>query len=626
MSSDLNGVQGLRGTAVPPHSLANVVGPSRAVVRVTPAVSSPGMAGGQPWSRSGVALEALLRDEDLLEQRQDVRQGATAMGLSQARGALLRQLPGDALAALDDVWSGAQRSEEGWYLRAGALTVLGLPGEGDRVATDGLTQRPHSVALRYLQAVARSLTGDWQGARAALTEALEASPGNAVLRLQQAVVLGRQGRMADAHALLAEVQQHDPQHPAVPWARGVLRGLTADYARGEARQTTRMASGEFTVVDEEGFTPWLDASHAGGPYARQQGQADDGVEGTFIENLGRWRAAGGGDRLEEAFRALGERLAQRLTRPSTVLPTEDLRELLRALSTGGTLLGTCSPDQAHAARTLLGQLLESFRQLGGITTARPTPSVGLVALVAALSRADHAEAGRLWRRTSLAVPPEARSLMQALLDGARAAPRTMGGNAHAGTRINASAQGRTDGMAEPASDGAPGGMPAGPSVSAIVRNERDDGALPPVRFGLSLLRESADGGRCEVGDDAMGSVTGWNGGRVTPYGPAEALVEVRRSAGSVGETEGRVALSRVETTGTGWGEARAMSGLVGAEARRAQPHGGRDDGHWPRLAAVLCVVLAAGASVLGANAAAIALAAGAVWLGMRRSTTGRRRN
>ncbi|MFO0205060.1 MAG: hypothetical protein ACK54L_02735, partial [Betaproteobacteria bacterium] len=79
-------------------------------------------------------LSDLLLTADILEQRDGVAPVALEMGLEGARAALLRHQPGDALAALERVWSTAQRSEEGWYLRSGALTVMGLPGEGDRIA------------------------------------------------------------------------------------------------------------------------------------------------------------------------------------------------------------------------------------------------------------------------------------------------------------------------------------------------------------------------------------------------------------------------------------------------------------------------------------------------------------
>lgn len=85
-------------------------------------------------------------------------------------------------------------------------------------------------------------------------------------------------------------------------------------------------------------------------------------------------------------------------------------------------------------------------------------------------------------------------------------------------------------------------------------------------------------------------------------------------------TDLSAAVVRGEATGMGWGAAQAANALTG------EPHRGADaEGSGVRIVAVLCVALAVGASMLGFNAVAIALAAGAVWLGMRRSTKATRR-
>jgi hypothetical protein len=521
------------------------------------------------------------------------------MGLAQARTALLRQLPGDALAALDDVWSGAQRSEEGWYLRAGALTVLGLPGEGERVATEGLDLRPTSVALRYLQSVARAMTGDWSGARVALTGALDAVPDDPVLRLQQAVVLARQGHLADASEIVAAVQQQFADHPAVGWARTILRSLTADRARSEARETMPTEDEAFAPVvsfidlpdDEEPTRSTASFHNTAFPGMRNDREVGT-EEAAPIDDTVRWSPTDGGDLVEHAFASLGARIVRR----SEGLPTADMRVLMRALSAGGTLLGSCTPEQAHAARTLIGQLLDATRQLEASTVVRPTPSVGLAALLGALRRDDAPEALRLWRRSSLAVPPGARRLMQALLDGARgqteraaeASPRT----------------GRTE-----------AGVDWTVSAAAIVRSERDGAALLPVRFGLSLLTDAPE---LRTEQPEM------------PSGVSAAIMSVVHTpgAGFEGIRDGRVFTPRTpgmgvavdgviqgEATGMGWGGARAADLLHGQRAKDT-------DGAGARIAAVLCVALAVGASVFGFNAVGIALAVGAVWLGMRRSSSG----
>ncbi|HEY0929965.1 MAG TPA: tetratricopeptide repeat protein [Gemmatimonas sp.] len=576
MSSNLNGINGLRGTPITPATSSRPVGGARAVVRVTPTAPAEGIANEGPLSRSGLPLEALFGTEDLLETREAVPRGATAMGLAQARTALLRQLPGDALAALDDVWTGAQRSEEGWYLRGGALTVLGLPGEGERVAGEGLDLRPTSVALRYLQSVARSMSGDWSGARVALAGALDASPHDPVLRLQLAVVLARQGHLNDASELIAAVQQQFADHPAVGWARAILRSLSADRARSESR--------EAMGTDDE-FAPVVHFIDL--PDEPSQPDTEPAGEALPLDDTLRWSPTDGGDLVEHAFASLGARMMRR----ADGMPTADMRVLMRALSAGGTLMGSCTPEQAHAARTLIGQLLDATRQLEASTVVRPTPSVGLAALLGALRRNDPAEALRLWQRSSIVVPPGARRLMQALLDGARGGPES--------NEASTPRSGRTD-----------AGIDWTVSSSAIVRGERDGSALLPVRFGLSLLTDVPEQLRLEQTElPGMLNAAAMSVAR-TPGAGLEGIRDGRSAtpgsgAAGIGEVQG-------EATGIGWGGARAAD-LVHAQHRRDA------EGAGARIVAVLCVALAVGASVLGFNAVAIALAVGAVWLGVRRS-------
>lgn len=596
MSSNVNGVPGLRGTPITPATSTRPVGGARAVVRVTPTVSTERIGTDGPLSRSGLPLDALFETADLLETREPLPRGATAMGLAQARTALLRQLPGDALAALDDVWSGAQRSEEGWYLRAGALTVLGLPGEGERVASEGLDLRPTSLALRYLQSVTRAMTGDWSGARAALTNALDAAPEDPVLRLQQAVVLARQGHLSDASEIVAAVQQQFVDHPAVGWARAVLRTVATDRARRESRETISADDEGFASVvsfidlpaDDEPIsrTTPRDTTRAAGP------GLDDEIDAAAVDESVRWSPTDGGDLVEHAFASLGARLVRR----PEGLPTADMRVLMRALSAGGTLMGSCTPEQAHAARTLIGQLLDATRHLEASTVVRPTPSVGLAALLAALRRHDPAEALRLWQRSSIAVAPGARRLVQALLDGARGGPDQ--------AAESSPQRGRTD-----------TGVDWTMSSAGIVRNERDGAALLPVRFGLSLLTDAPEV-RSDAADLAGAPSAAANS---VMYTPGAGFEGIRDGRAFTPRTPGMGVASDLvvqgEATGLGWVGARAADLLQGPQQRETEAAGAR-------IAAVLCVVLAVGASVVGFNAVAIALAVGAAWLGMRRSTAG----
>ena len=642
MSSNLNGANGLRGSPLAPAPSVRPAAGVSAVVRVAPAVPTEDVGAEGPLHRSGLPLEDVLEQGDLLQTRTAVPRGAAAMGMAQARIALLRHLPGDALAALDEVWIGAERSEEGWYLRAGALTVLGLPGEADRVAGEGLERRPASLALRFLQSVARSITGDFSGARVALSPALESEPADPVLRLQQAVVLGRQGHLHDAGELISAVQQEFPDHPALAWARSAVRALTAEQTRSGGRETIGDASDIFAPVspaidaadnpveqpssagataferpalkrdprltpdgaegaDAEGAdAEGADVQGAGAPRAADVADAPEVADPELVSDraLEEWR-----DPVEGAFGSLGDRLVRR----GAGMSTTDLRLLMRALSNGGALTGQCTPEQAHAARTLIGQLLEGVRQLDSEPVIRRTSVAGLVAILSALRRGETTEALRLWQRSRVVVPPGGQRYMQALLDGAH-------GRGTIRDSEPMARSGRTD-----------AGVVWTVSASEIVRAERDGSALLPVRFGLSLLREEArtlprvrehlanlwaPGAGADLGAGAgVGAGAGAVAGSLVPSAGAgpdalrdqPAFTPDRAVDAIYGDPQG-------EATGAGWGGARAAAPLFRSPPRRA-------DGELGGLTTLLCVVLASAAAVLGYYAAGLVLAAGAIWLG-----------
>ncbi len=169
MPTDLPGIPGARVS--PPTPAPSATAPlSRALIPVAPLPPVEprpeiGAAPRTPFDRSGISLLDVLTDADQVLARGSVAPVELEVGLEQARSSLLRQLPTEALASLDQVWQGAQDTEEGWYLRTGALLVLGLPGEGDRVATEGLDAQPASLALRFARSLARLAMGDVTGAR-----------------------------------------------------------------------------------------------------------------------------------------------------------------------------------------------------------------------------------------------------------------------------------------------------------------------------------------------------------------------------------------------------------------------------------------------------------------------------
>ena len=100
--------------------------------------------------RSGLSARDLLSAPDQIVVRSKTPGLALGMGLEQARGALIRNQPTEALMTLDEVWEGARTTETGWYLRGGSLALLGLPAEASRIASQILNKRPDSIANRFL--------------------------------------------------------------------------------------------------------------------------------------------------------------------------------------------------------------------------------------------------------------------------------------------------------------------------------------------------------------------------------------------------------------------------------------------------------------------------------------------
>lgn len=570
MPPDLTGVPGIGRTPLLPASGARVSGPVRALPPVGPVGPRPAPAADTLLGRSGVGLGELLLTADLLDQREAVAPVALEMGLEEARASLLRLQPGDALAALDAIWAKAQRSEEGWYLRAGALTVMGLPGEGDRVAAEGLQVRPESAALRFVQSVARVLLGDLVGAREAIAPALDAAPRAPVLMAQQAVLLARQGKAGEGAALVDRLLAEAPDHPAVGWVRATLRSVAADRTRQAAR---RGPAASFGPGDNSASTFTGRLAPTG--RADENGATDGTISAAEAADGGAIPPAlDAGDVAVTAFARLGTRLP---TATDQELARE-ARTLLRAFSSGGTMGAAVTPEQAHAARTVLSGL---FTLLSPAAKSEPEvaapPVVGLLASV--LSRRHTGrrpsevvpsddEVARLLRRASGAVPSAQRRLVEVLFEASRHGARP------------------TPGV----------GSPDAPEpYRPVVQGESEPGSpVVPIRLGLALLAESRD---TRAADAAL-----WT------TGEARAITPWRdRTPASPGLTalpdDGR------ERLRSGWTVARLV-----ADQQPVAPASGRHVG----VAAILCVSAALAAAINGATVIAVALGIGAAWLGVRR--------
>ena len=587
------GVAGAGARPLPPLPGVRPVTPGTSLAPVAPVAPRGGGLGEALLGRSGVALGDLLLADDELTPRQQASVVAVEMGLERARGALVRQDPGEALAALDDIWHPEQASEEGWYLRAGALTALGLPGEGDRIAGDGLLRRPESRALRFVQSLARVLTGDVSGARQVLNEALERTPDDPVLLAQQAVLLARQGHRSDAREVLQRLQTHHLQHPATDWARRMVRSVEADGTRRQVR--------EFTGTVDEVFPAELPDEVVGASAASPPRATD---------------VASSGRALDDAFTQLGRSLVRSDRPPLDAL----LRPLIVACSTGGHLARSAPAEQVHAARTLLGVLLEQPPDNGSEASSlrrvlrpllQPLLQPPVQPPMQSSSQASVLSASNLLvnlqaplRRVAPSLPPNVRPLVEAMVTGALETAIPVDRST---PRVNEPVRSVSGGY------------------EAVLHEERDLRApLLPVRLGLSLLEETASDRARESERGAADAAASRNSG-ASPVVPDPWRAGAVRVAdgGRTGLTPDRqltpVSVPGAELRGEGWGSVQAaQQGIPNQAGAERGPDAQERSGRQVGLAAVLLVGGAIVAVSQGATILAVALGLGAAWVGVRR--------
>lgn len=505
------------------------MGAAAAVAPVAPVSPRP-EAMPTPLGRSGIDRAGLIATTDIIVERPAAAGVAQQVGLEQARAALVGNRPAIALATLDGIWDAARRTEEGWYLRGGALSLLGLPDEGARVAEQGLSVQRGSLALRLLQAVARLSMGDAAGARQALTPALQQAPQHPLLLAQQAAALARQGLRRQAEGVLRRVEEQLPSDdPVVRYGRTAVRAATALVAR-DAR-TAPMPGVPGQHVEGEGVhalpTP------VGGVATMPDAAADP-------------------DPITAALRRIGVALR---SEPSEAA-FHEARAVLRALSAGGPLAGAAGPARAHAARTLVTTLLARGAGADADAASPGDPLQRLLTeLLPTLRAGRAAEADGLVRRAAATVREPTAELLRALVGGSVGQPTPARGLAIGGPAL-----------AEGAVHGAP-----------RVQGDATSDLLLPLRLGLALVppsdRRDATGGGGRVPADALAtpsmgdlrlsgwgpaSVGGWwGGGRWTAGGQSGVAVSALLLVLAVGAL-----------AGGGWAPAVVLAVLAAAAAGR----------------------------------------------------------
>jgi hypothetical protein len=646
-----------------------------------PGVAPGGHRPGSPLERSGIDLQALLATEDLLAAREAVQGGELEGGLEQARGALVRRAPHETMAILDQVWDGAQASEEGWYLRAGALVGLGLDEDGDRVAADGLTRRPDSTALRYARSLARLGTGDVGGARVALEEALALRPREPLLELQHAVVRARQGDASGAAADIDAIASRHPDHPALGYARHMLGSLAADARRAApgvevpAPQPSSLGSAP-AVVAATPASPGGDAPATASPPPTAPPPASASASSSTASPAPSPVAAStpSGRTPPPAVPAAGEatpfapptapqlapdepeplaegsirqlrRLADQLgvAAPSAVML--ETRRLVRAMGVSSPLTVNMSPAQVHAVRTIMATVVDALAE-GHKVRDRGDPLRRVVLQVLpSLQKGRVDDAARILHRYEGTVPPLAWRLLAVFVVGERAVASvpepaaTSAGEGPPGGDLRGAA------LTAPASAAdvpEPAARPrAATGWVASWREERPDGGtvvhaapvqgggmadrglrmaggddrLFPVRLGLALLEETA-ADRAEARRQAADGH-----GVATPADAVAAVGPERLPVTEGPRSTGPLSAGTAIPVALHYADGQEMRpGAPGARRRRVAmdrwsdtPGGG--GGAVTRGTTVVFLAAAVVAGALGFSGVAVALGAGAAFMG-----------
>jgi Tfp pilus assembly protein PilF len=235
------------GNVVPPFRLPVLTAPVSAGVPpvigdarlLLPQGAPPATAGAQPRDEAPIWLAGRLELGDVLPETTKL-----ALALESATRALQGGKPDAVLAELDAVWSHQLASDSPWYLRGGALQLLGRSSDAEQVLRDAIARLPRSAAILYLLGVHTAHRGQPDAARLANDHALALHPAEPLLWLQRAALAMRDGTPDMARAIMDQVRTLAPAFPADDWlvmlARlGQQRGRTPTptYRKAIARLT-----------------------------------------------------------------------------------------------------------------------------------------------------------------------------------------------------------------------------------------------------------------------------------------------------------------------------------------------------------------------------------------------------
>ncbi len=230
-----------------------------------PQGAPPSIPAAQPREDAPISLAGRLEMGDVLPETTQL-----ALALESATRALQSGKPDTVLAELDAVWSHQLASDSPWYLRGGALQLLGRTTDAEQVLRDAVARLPRSAAILYLLGVHTAHRGQPDAARLANDHALALHPAEPLLWLQRAALAMRDGTPDMADAIMQQVRTLAPAFPADDWvvmlARlGQSRGRTPTPTYQQA--LARLTPASVPVIEAESPAPGTTTPHAAAPTA-----------------------------------------------------------------------------------------------------------------------------------------------------------------------------------------------------------------------------------------------------------------------------------------------------------------------------------------------------------------------
>ena len=239
---------------------------------VPPTIGEAPVPAGAPTPRAAPRNDAPISLGGRLESGHplpDTTQLALAL---EAATRALQNGRGDAvLSELDAIWSSQLASDSPWYLRTGALQLLGRTTDAEQVLRDAIARLPRSAAILYLLGVHTAHRGQYEAARLASDHALAMHPTEPLLWLQRAALARASGSPAIAAEILARVQTENPGFAAAHWLSqlsrlGEQRGRTPtpilQYALARQTPSSTTAISDTPVTVNSAPAPTLSALEA----------------------------------------------------------------------------------------------------------------------------------------------------------------------------------------------------------------------------------------------------------------------------------------------------------------------------------------------------------------------------